>query len=1065
MAEALLNKRLLDRELETFQTPDAERQEQCRKIIARWQVALNEGGLQETKEKSLQGEFLMDFFRDLLGYKSITGPANGVYSFEQHPGTEFDRNEPDARLGFFGKMNVTRVVVELKDATTNLDKKQASCESKLTPVEQAFGYVSGYDRCDWIIVSNFKELRLYHKSRGRGFYEKFDVLELGKPEEFRKFYFCLCPHNLNNNDQNAPMDLLVKNTSAGEKAITEKFYKDYKNVRMELLDHLKTNNPNIDQMVLIEKTQKILDRFIFIMFCQCTSGLLPPSIVQTIYDLGFKSRERSDQRVWREFKSLFRDIDEGRYDIDPPINAYNGGLFRADEVLECLVIKDDVWEVGNDTQKAYSNLLEHKSGVWKNLIALSDYDFDSELNVNILGRIFEQSISDLEALRAEAQGAGPEKPKSKRKKQGIFYTPEFITRYIVERAIGKYLEENPGGLGSLAVLDPACGSGAFLNQALEFLRQQHRIASDEGRTKSEEGHFGELYSYDPTETDKTILLKNLYGVDLNEESVEITKLALWLKTAKRHQKLENLDENIRCGDSLIDDPKIAGECAFNWDSEFAAVMGGGGFDVVIGNPPYVNIDEFGHGSPMFGHFKTRYSDVYMDKSDLLFYFIKKSIDLLKDNGVMGFIVSNAFLFSDKAKKLRSHILDKCSVLEIVNFEKYYVFKDAGITTCILILQKNKTATATMAYSFKDEQYTEAEILETISDKSSFVEAKLSKDAPFALVGDAVARLNEKIDGRHKRLGEVLHVGQGMETAADGVFLFNSHPSQFPAEFIKKRVSGKNIDRYYIEDDCDYVLYFEDVENFEELPEPIQLHLEANKQVLSNRADKKRRAKSKWWNYTFPMHKEHYHMPKLICSRRAHNNAFVLDNVFDYLPFSNMTVLFCTNEAYRPEYLLALLNSKLLDFRYKSMGKQTGGGSFEYFPNGVSKLPIADASPQQQQSLADKALGMIQLNSELDKMDQSAASIVKARFGLTKASPRLDKLHLLGEAELLKELGNAKAKISMKQQQELLDWFRGEQSSMRAIDAQIAALDRAIDDEVYGLYSVTDKEIELIEAGL
>jgi len=984
-------------------------------------------------------------------------------------------NEPDASLGFFGKMDVTRVVIELKDAMTPLDKKQASRESKLTPVEQAFGYVPKYDRCDWVIVSDFKEMRLYHKSRGMGFYEKFSILELDRPAEFRRFYFCLCPNNLIDKDRKAVMDLLVKDTSASEEAITEKFYRDYKSVRAELLGHLKANNPRVAPRVLIEKTQKILDRLIFIMFCQYTSGLLPPSIVQEIHDLGFGSHERSDQRVWREFKDLFRDIDEGRYDIDPPINAYNGGLFRADELLEGLVIKDDVWEVGNDTQKTYSNLLEYKSGIWKNIVALSKYDFGSDLNVNILGRIFEQSISDLEVLKAETEGPGAGKPKSKRKRDGIFYTPEFVTRYIVERTLGKYLEENPGGLGSVAVLDPACGSGAFLNQALEYLRDQHRIEFEGGRAGSGEGHFGELFSYDPAETDRTILLKNLYGVDLNEESVEITKLALWLKTAKRHQRLENLDENVRCGNSLIDDPGIAGAGAFKWESEFAAVMERGGFDVVVGNPPYVNIDAFGHGSPVFGHLRERYSDVYMDKSDVLFYFIKKSIDLLKENGLMGFIVSNAFLFSGKAKKLRNYILDNCSVLEIVNFERHHVFRDAGITTCILVLQKNRTTPtsgvrgtapdATMACSFRDERYTEDTILEAMADRSNFFEVRFPRDGPFALVDDAAAKLNGKIDGGHKRLGEILHVGQGMETAADGVFLFDSYPSRFPAEFIRKRVSGKNIYRYFIDGDCGYVLYLENVETFEELPKSIQLHLETNKTILSNRADKMRRTTSKWWNYTFPLHKEYYRFDKIWCSYRAKNNIFAYDDSKNYMGLTNTTVIFGNNDKYDLKYILALLNSRLLEFRYRSIGKQTGGGSFEYFPNGVAKLPIPDAARQQQRSLADKATRMIGLSGRLRRSISDAASSIMSKHGLAKLPPRLGRLHLLDGAELLGELESAKARIPMKRRQELLDWFRGERAAMDAAGGEIAALDRSIDSEVYGLYGITDEEIELMEGRL
>jgi type I restriction-modification system DNA methylase subunit len=1064
MAEALLNGRLLARELEAFQMPGAERLEQCRAIAAKWRARLMDGCLQGAKEESLQGEFLMDFFRDLLGYRTLAGPADGVYGLTQHPRAEVGQSVPDASLGFFGRMNVTRAVVELKDASTPLDRKQVSRENRLTPIEQAFGYVPKYDRCDWIIVSNFKEIRLYHKSRGMGFFEGFDIMALGEPAELKRFYFCLCCTNLMDKDRRGPMDQLVKDTSAGEETITEKFYRDYKKVRKDLLEHLRANNPAVAPKALIEKAQKILDRLVFIMFCQYTGGLLPPGMVQEVHDLGFRSRERSDGRVWREFKNFFRDIDEGRYDIDPPINAYNGGLFRPDAILEGLAIKDDVWEATNDEQKAYSSLLVWRGGVWRGIVALSKYDFKSDLNVNILGRIFEQSISDLEILKAEAdgdEGAGSPKAGPKRKKDGIYYTPEFITRYIVERTLGRWLDENPGGLGRVAVLDPACGSGAFLNQALDFLRQRHQAEYEGGRAKSDDAHAGGMFAYDPVETDRTILLKNLFGVDLNEESVEITKLGLWLKTAKRHRRLEDLDANIKRGDSLIDDPAIAGGAAFDWARGFAPVMAAGGFDVIVGNPPYVNIDAFGHGSPVFGHLKARYPEVYADKSDLLFYFIKKGVDLLKDNGIMGLIVSNAFLFSDKAKKLRNHIIEKCSVLEIVNFERHQVFRDAGITTCIFILQKNRATPAAKARVLADGRYTDDALREALADESNFFDVRLSRDAPFALVDGAAARLNEKIDGRHKRLGDALHVGKGMETAADGVFLFDEYPSRFPPEFVKKRASGRNIDRYRIGGDCDYVLYFEDVETFEELPKPIQKHLTDHSDVLKSRATVVYEGRA-WWHYSRPMHKEHYHLPKLFCSRRGHRNAFALDDAFNYMCFSNMTVVFGGSDEYDIRYVLALLNSRLLGFRYRSIGKQTGGGSFEYFPNGVAKLPIAAASRAQQQSLAAKAQRMIDLKKGLQDVLARAASFLAAKLGPEVPPAWAMAGRLPSDAELLDALEKARTKTPIDRQPELLEWLGGERASAGAFENEMAALDAAIDHEVYGLYGLGDGEIWAVE---
>lgn len=380
---------------------------------------------------------------------------------------------------------------------------------------------------------------------------------------------------------------------------------------------------------------------------------------------------------------MFQSIDKGNSDINPPINKYNGGLFSPDEILDNLKIKDSAWS---------------------DVIKLAGYDFESDLNVNILGHIFEQSLNDLEQIKAEIDGVEQDNKKSKRKKDGIFYTPEYITRYIVEQTIGKYLEENPDKLETIKILDPACGSGAFLNQAHSFLQQQYKIRTEErinvtrlnNRAKGQEVTALNLFEHSNiADTNRSILLNNLYGVDLNSESTEITKLALWLKTAQKDQPLQNLDKNIKCGNSLIDDPNIAGDKAFNWNEEFKDIMANGGFDVIIGNPPYgAELDELSKQ-----YYQQNYKDVIVRYLNTYNFFIKKSLDLLKEGGYLSFILPNTMLYQLEDANTRKFLIDNCEIKTIINLGDG-IFDSADVPTCIFIVQK-KSNNKDSLYNYAD----------------------------------------------------------------------------------------------------------------------------------------------------------------------------------------------------------------------------------------------------------------------------------------------------------------------------------------------------------------------------
>jgi len=558
------------------------------------------------------------------------------------------------------------------------------------------------------------------------------------------------------------------------------------------------------------------------------------------------------------------------------------------------------------------------------------------------------------------------------------------------------------------------------------------------------------------DTDKQILENNIYGVDINDESVEISKLSLWLRTAQKGRVLSDLTNNIKCGNSLIDDPEIAGEKAFNWNVEFKEIMDNGGFDVVIGNPPYFNIQTLGAGSKVAQWIQNEYSEIWQDKSDILFYFIYKALKLSKSE--IGFIISNAFLFSDKAQKLRNYLIKDNRLCKIINFEKYLVFADASITSCMIIF--NKYCNNKQAIVLKNKNYTVKQITSYIENPQNIVNVKFNENSVFALVNDQIDKLNIKIDKTHKKLIDVCYMGKGMETAANNVFLFNEFPSQFPKEFIKKRLVAENIDKYLLKPSDTYILYYENIDEFEFLPENIKDYLAANYDFLINRATVKNEGRA-WWRFSRPMHKNYYHLNKIWCSYRSKNNAFYLDESSDYIGFTNTTVIFDTNPNYSLKYILALLNSKLIYFRYKTIAKQTGGGVFEFVPNAVGKIPIPICNNQQ--PFIKKADLMLSLNKEFHFEKQNFINSLKDHKKLNKITKHLEDFNKIEFSDLIEEIGKQKARFTLGMEtNEWREYFNITKQKVNELQNKINQTDKEIDKMVYELYNLTPEEIEIVE---
>ena len=523
--------------------------------------------IRNLKEEQYQEGFLRDLFVKILGYTlnpkegwNLTTELKNVTGSKKADGAIMKNDEAIA-------------VIELKStSTTNLEKVE----------EQAFNYKNHHPNCKYVITSNFEKLRFYIQNAVD--HEEFDLFNMTK-EDFALLWLCLAKDNIFND-----LPLKVKDASIfQEEKVTDQLYKDYSMFREQLFLDILENNPDKDKLLLFKKTQKLLDRFLFIFFAE-DRFLLPPNSISKIIEQWEQQAEWGDDvTLYQRFKKYFTLLNKGWKGKEYEIFPYNGGLFLQDELLESIKIGDEVLKTHTMKLSAYNFNPDTSVKAGEEKV----------VDVNILGHIFEHSIGEIESVQAEIKGEKVEKQKSKRKKHGIYYTPKYITKYIVENTVGKLCREKYEELGivdedyakgrknrkktiikaldeklntyrewllSLTICDPACGSGAFLNQALDFLMEEHRKI-DELRAQL----FGEGVVFPDITND--ILEKNLYGVDLNEESVEIAKLSLWLRTAKKGRKLNTLSNNIKCGDSLIDDPDVAGDKAFKWEEEFPEVFG------------------------------------------------------------------------------------------------------------------------------------------------------------------------------------------------------------------------------------------------------------------------------------------------------------------------------------------------------------------------------------------------------------------------------------------------------------------------------------------------------------
>ncbi|KPK51731.1 MAG: hypothetical protein AMS22_10440 [Thiotrichales bacterium SG8_50] len=474
----------------------------------------------------------------------------------------------------------------------------------------------------------------------------------------------------------------------GTAEVDEAFLDEIEGWREALAKDIARNNEELSQPSLNWAVQQTIDRIIFLRIAE-DRGIEPYGQLQALHD---------GHNVYARLKELFQKADD----------RYNSGLFH---------FKKEPDRREDPDRLTISLRIEDKTlkEILKNLYPPdSPYEF-SVLGADILGSVYERFLGKAIRLTAGHHAKIEEKPEVK-KAGGVYYTPTYIVDYIVKHTVGRLLEgRTTKDAEKLRILDPACGSGSFLIGAYQYLLDWHRDwYVNDGTAKHASGknpklHPGRGGAWRLTTTErKRILVNNIYGVDIDSQAVEVTKLALLLKLLEGETQLEmfherllpDLGDNIKCGNSLIgsdfygvhgsdliDDETRRRVNVFDWDKGFPKVINAGGFDAVIGNPPYLK--EYTYREPFHDLKGTRLEKYYQGKMDIWYIFACHSLDLLKEGGLHSFIATNNWITNAGASILRTKIGTETRFLKFVDFGDFRVFKTASIQTMIYLLQKNQ----------------------------------------------------------------------------------------------------------------------------------------------------------------------------------------------------------------------------------------------------------------------------------------------------------------------------------------------------------------------------------------
>jgi len=888
-------------------------------------------------------------------------------------------------------------------------------------VKQAITYA--YNKgITWAGLTDFEKLQVYNAQTGRLF---INLSWDSYPKDFDDLWL-LSRESLENNALNERAEKY--GALPPRLGIEQRLFNQLRHWREELFTQLYHYNPNLSFSQIDEVIQRLFNRLIFIRTCE-DRRIEDRVLLGAVHEWrGSGCREELIEAL----RSIFRDFD-GYYDSD----------------LFAFHLVDQVFIESATIENIINGLYEIPGG-------MASYDF-SLIDADVLGAVYEQYLGHVATVvkrRAkEAQArmdlGFPSEPafaltakKERRKEHGIYYTPRFVTDYIVRETVGHFLKERSHNeILNIKILDPACGSGSFLIRAYDELLNYHAYRS--GKSVAELDQYERL----------PILIKNVFGVDLDMQAVEIARLNLLLRSLAKRETLPSLADNIRQGNSLISgtEEELGSyfgdnwreKKPFDWEREFKEIMVDGAFDVIIGNPPYLRIQTLPRDEA--DYYREFYQSAF-GSFDIYILFLEQAIKLLKSGGRLGFITSGKFLKADYGKRIQQLLRQQCTVESILDLSAQQVFSEATTYPVIIVLKKG-TGDRPLRYTFVPADIDLSKTTQPI-DTSTLPTTTTNQEAvvkgiwPPVAAGDTLLTKLSKNAVPLEELAERIFVG--LQTSADKVYILekrgessegiskvysHSLEQEFKLEFalLKPLLSGKDIERYSSPIPNRLLLFpYKVTEGKAELIPPQEFasaypkcweYLLQNRETLENR-ERGKMQHEKWYAFGRTQNLALHDCRKMAIPRLVSRLAAVYDRgggfYLDNVDVGGLTLKEKNDAQWL--YVLGLLNSKLLDFYLHRISVPFRGGFYSANRQFLEPLPIyhINFDNPTEKKMHDDLVGLVDKMLELSK-----------RLAPMRNTPCSER------DELLREINRT---------------------------------DSGIDNLVYDLYGLTEKERRVVEEG-